>query len=663
MARKRKVGASHVGGQQLPLLTPDSDWSPPTELPDLRKHARVALDLETRDLGLAAGRGPSWPMRQGHVCGFGVAWRGGEAYYPLRHPDTADQFEPDQVKRWLADHWKAGVRFAFQNAPYDLGWIRADLGLPPPDGALIDDTTAMATIVDENRLSYDLNSLCEWMGVPGKDETLLREAATAYDVDPKAGMWQLPARFVGPYGGQDPRATLDLADALDKRIDEEGTRAAYRLECDLIPMTHEMRWRGIRVDLDAAERARDDLFRRRDEVLRELTDKLNHRVGMAEIRSNAFMCRAHDEHKIRYPRTPTGMGSFSKSWMAKHEHWLPRLACKAEQLENAAHKFLQGFILDFAHNGRIHASINQFRSDDGGTRSHRFSYSDPPLQQMPSRDEELFELIRGAFLAERGEWWLAADYSQQEYRLIVHFAELLKCTRAHEAGDKYRDDPRTDFHSMVAEMTGLERKPAKDSNFAKAFGAGVKKFASMIGKSEDEAKEIYDQYDEKMPFVSELAQRCQNLADRRGWIRLIDGARSHFDLWEPRDRNLHFDEFGKYLGARGLDAAKKVERWQGARLRRAYTHKAMNRLIQGSAARQTKMAMRECWRDGLVPLIQMHDELGFSVSSEKQVTRVVEIMRDVVKLTVPMQVDPEVGLTWGLAKHAWKDRNKKRKAA
>lgn len=662
MAKKRKN--IHVGGEQLILISPPSDWVHPGALPDLRQRGRVvALDRECRDDGLSSGRGPGWAFGAGHVAGVSLAWRDGDAirsgYWPIRHPDTADCVDPDQMARWERDHAAAGVTFAMQHAPYDVGWGSSDLGVPCPPA--VHDTTCMANVIDENRLSYDLDSLCTWRGLPGKDERLLREAASAYGFNPKRDLWRLPARYVGEYGETDAVRTLQLFESFDPEIDRQNVREAYQLEMDLLPMVHAMRARGIRVDLDACEVAKERLRVTADAAFAELTDKLGTQVSIDEVRRNAWMIRAFESQNLRFPRDAKGVAHFESKWMSKQEHWLPRLIARAKAYEDASEKFVQGFIVNFAHLGRLHASINQFRSEDGGTRTYRFSYSDPPLQQMPNRNEELATIIRGLFLPEEGDVWLAADYSQQEYRMIVHFAELLGCARAEEAGNRYRSDPRTDFHNMVVEMTGLDRQPAKDSNFAKAYGAGVDKFAQMIGKSREEAEAIMKQYDEKLPFVSELNERCEKRAERVGFIRLLDGARIHYDTWEPRWLSKDAKSRGWAPGSSykmsDCELAEAQERvaqadhpWYGARLRRARCRKAMNALSQGSAARQTKMAMRACWQAGHLPLLQMHDELDFSVRRERDGREIVELMRDVVKLRVPMVVDAEYGVTWGRAR-------------
>jgi DNA polymerase I-like protein with 3'-5' exonuclease and polymerase domains len=626
----------------------------PAELPDLRDRGEliIAEDIETRDDSLAAGRGSGWPYRSGHIAGIAWAWDDQAIYVPLRHPEGAN-FDEGAVRRWLGDHHAAagGLRWLYHSANYDLGWQRAQWGLEPP--SIIEDSLAAAVMVDENRLNYQLDDLCRWRDLPGKDERALREAAAAYGYHGdavKGALWRLPARYVGLYAEADARATLALYNALVPTLEAEGTWAAYRLEMDLVPMCLEMRRRGIRVDLEGVARSRGALLEKRDGVLKELTEQLGvTALGMEQVRSPRWLEKAHDSQRIGYPRTAkTGQGSFTKDWMRGHEHWLPRLVSRADQLTEAADKFLKGFILDYAHRGRLHASVNSYRGEPGdGTRSYRFSYSDPALQQAPSRDEEIAAVFRGAFLPEPGEVWGSFDWSQQEYRLIVHFAELLDLPGAGAAAQRYREDPETDFHQYVAEITGLDRKPAKDANFGVSYGAGVKKFAMMIGQSEEAARAILDQYNRELPFVKELAKRCQQLAESRGWVRLLNGARSHFDLWELAWR----DGEPGYAYPRPLAAARAL--WPDKRLRRAFCQKALNRLIQGSAAIQAKLALRQCWHEGITPLLMMHDEIDVSVGDEKTALRVAEIMRDVVQLRVPMKVDAEFGKDWGSAKNAW----------
>jgi DNA polymerase I-like protein with 3'-5' exonuclease and polymerase domains len=645
-----------------------SDWHVPPELPDLRRVGVVGLDSETKDDRLRADMGSGWPFGAGHICGLSVAYRADGAvhglYLPIRHPDTQN-FDPAQVYRWVRDHIAAGVPFVTQNGLYDWGWLRKEAGIKMPPGDRLEEIGALATMVDENRFKYSLDALCAWRGLPGKDDTLLRQGIAELGLVenkrkklvPQTYIWQLPARYVGPYAEADAVNTLRLFEDLNPIVDREGTRAAYRLECDILPMVQEMRLRGIRVDLDAAERARDLVLGKRDAALTELSQELGYAVSTHEIHSPKWLVENFDRQGIKYPRTEKGNPSFTSGklgWMTGHAHWLPRLIAVTTKYNKAAGDFLQGHILDHAVNGRLHAEINPHRSEDNGTKSFRFSYSDPPLQQMPSRDEELAPLIRGCFLPEEGEVWAKPDASQQEFRLVVHYANRHNLHRAAEAVARYRDDPDADFHALAATITSLDRSAAKAVNFAKIYGAGVRKFGLMIGKPLAEAQRIYEQYDRELPFLHQLSDIYSKRARDQGYITLCDNARRHFNRFAPGGT------WGKGTGPCEAEEARRRQRdpahpWYRQQVFRVDVHTALNALIQGSAARHTKLWMRAVWREGIVPLLQMHDCLDCSVSSREQAELVARLGCEAVQLDVPMRVDLKYGRTWGDAKHGWEE--------
>jgi DNA polymerase I-like protein with 3'-5' exonuclease and polymerase domains len=631
-------------------------------LPDLRHAGIIALDTETHDKRLAAGMGSGWPFKAGHLCGISVAYRADAEirahYFSLRHPDS-DNFDPAQLFNWLRD-LIARTRILTQNGLYDWGWLRAEAGIAMPPAERLEELGALSTLVNENLKRYSLDALCKWRGVAGKNEASLAEGAAAIGLSkrdkPRANIWRMPARFVAPYAEQDVASTLALFESLNPILDQEGTRDAYRLEIDLLPMVLEMRRRGVRIDISAAEQARDYLLARRDAAFVELSEKLGTPVGMAEIGRNKWLAATFNAHGIKYPRTEKGNPSFTagnSGWMPRHAHWLPPLIVKADRLNNAAVNFLQHYILDHVVKGRIHAEIHPHRSDEGGTRSLRFSYSDPPLQLMPAHDEELTALIRGVFLPEEGEVWAKPDISQQEFRLIVHYAAHHKLRGAQQAVARYRADPDTDFHAFVAELTGIARTPAKAANFAKSYGAGVRKFAVMINQREGDARAIYEKYDRALPFVHLLSKLCQRMAQRQGYLELYDGARRHWTDW------VACADWTKGAGPCSRDEAERrindpAHPWyRRGPLRRADTHKAMNALIQGSAARHTKLWMRAVWREGIIPLLQMHDCLDCSVSSRAQAELVARLGCEAVQLDVPMRVDLKYGRSWGDAKHTW----------
>jgi DNA polymerase I-like protein with 3'-5' exonuclease and polymerase domains len=633
-----------------------------------------ALDTEERDNGLAGGRGPGWAFGDGYVAGVGIAWRTGteiqKIYVPVRHPDT-ECFPKEQVARWLTDITRKR-RVVMFNAGYDIGWLHADLGVPIPP--VIDDASCAAFMINENRDDMSLDGCCAWRGVEGKDLAALREAAHVYGVKPDeavANIWRLPARYAAPYGEQDPASTLLLMEDLRPELVRQGLIQAYSVEMRLIPIIHAMRRRGIRIDIDRAEQFRDAMLVRSQRALDDLSSHLHRRIGMEEVRSHNWLLQTFDMERVPYGHKGEKV-SFDKDWMRRAEHWLPRLVAEAKQCRDMADKFVGSYLLDFCHRGRIHASINQWKYEEGGTRSHRLSYADPPLQQAPSRPEpfdgwpltgENATEYRMCFLPEEGELWYAPDYSQQEYRHIVADAERLGLPRADVAGAMYRRDPKTDFHNVVVELTGLPRRHAKDCNFAKAFGAGVPKFATMINKPLEEASAIMGTYDEQLPFVKLLGQRCDSLAQSRGWIKMFDGARSHFDLyeaaWLSKEERQRGYAWNFRMSPCSLEEARERQRqtigehahpWAGVRLKRAFTHKAMNRRIQGNAARQTKLAMVTCGEEGYIPMLQMHDELCFSSRDPRMGARVEEIMRTVYTCSVPFLVDSEWGTNWGTAK-------------
>ena len=648
MAKKKK------NPDQLPMdfLLPETDWEVPRSLPSFVGERTVAVDIETKDDGLANGIGPGWVYNMGHIAGVAITTSKGSWYYPIRHPETSN-WDEAPVRQFLKELFLSDVEVVMHRAIYDLGWLCTAWELPFPKK--LHDTMIMEFMLHEYEKTFNLDDSCKRNGIQGKDEFLLKQAAEAYGADPKKDMWRLPGKYVGPYAEQDGQATLDLKRKLQPQIEAQDCVEAYELEINLIPMILGMRKRGIRVNIDYCMKLREEFSNERDQILEELSRHIamGRQLSMGDLNSPMFMRRLFEMENIPIPtiidkKKGTERQTFEADVISKIDHWLPELVVKAKQMNDAESKFLGNYIMGYAHKGRIHAEIHQTKSDDGGTRTTRLAYSDPPLQQMPSRNPMIKRRIRSAFEPEEGEIWGALDYSQQEYRLIVHFAYLMKLPGADEAVRQYRANPKTDFHTLVAELTKLPRKKAKDVNFAKAFGAGVPKFALMTGMSLDEAAATMEQYDEEMPFVKLLNEKCGKVASARGYIRLIDGARSHYDLWEPRYQE------GEFLAAVPLSTAQGYVRmehhpWYRKKLKRAMTHKAMNSLIQGSAARMTKMSMLATFRAGLLPLLQMHDELDHSFSDPKDAQLAYEIMRDTVKLEVPVVVDAEFGTNWGEA--------------
>ena len=614
---------------QQPMFTPDSNWSPPDTLPDLSSARRIAVDLETKDPDLRVS-GPGWATGNGHVTGIAVATDSWSGYLPVRH-EGGGNLDPGFVFRWLAKTLSGNSDKIFHNAQYDVGWLKRE-GVAVR--GKIHDTVIAAPLIDEHRRRYSLDSLGKDYCKDRKDETLLTEAASAWGIDPKAQMYMLPAKFVGEYAEQDAVLTLKLWDKLQKGLEVENLQPIYDLESSLIPLLIEMRWKGVRVDTDKAEQSVISLKKQEKDCIKQIKYKYGVDV---DVWASTSVAKAFDKAGLTYPRTQkTNAPSFTGKWLESLNHGLPKLVVQARKLQKIRSAFIENMILEHSHKGRIHGQMHPLRGDSGGTVSGRFSYSTPNLQQVPARDPVLGPLVRGLFLPEEGHKWGAFDYSQQEPRLTVHYASKMKLPGAEEAVSAYKDDD-ADFHQIVADMAGISRKDAKVINLSLSYGMGKNKLIQALGINELEADALFNNYHSKVPFIKELTLSCSRKAENVGYIKTLLGRRCRFDKYEPRnekDTALPYEQaFDEY----------------GPNIRRAFTYRAFNRLIQGSAADMTKQAMLDMWNEGIVPHIQVHDELDVSVQNKEESRKIVDIMENCVDLAVPSKVDAEIGDTWGTA--------------
>lgn len=630
-----------TGKLQMAMFPPKSDWVPPVELPDIFDAEEIAIDVETRDPNLKQ-KGPGWPTKDGEVVGYAIAVPGWKCYIPVGHAGGGN-LDKRIVSKWLKKVFECPADKIMHNAQYDLGWIRAE-GFEVK-GRIID-TMITASLIDENRFSYSLNALCyDHLGKTKSEKTLV-QAAKEFGVDPKGEMWKLPAMYVGPYAETDAEITLELWGHFKTLLNREELWDVWRLEIALLPHLVDMTMRGIRVDIDRAERTKQVLFKKEKEALKQIKSITGMNV---EIWAAQSISKAFDKLSIPYPRTEKGSPSFTKSFLTDHSHDLAKLIVQARNLNKTNGSFIDG-ILKYVHGGRIHSHINQLRSDDGGTVSGRISMNSPNLQQIPARDPELGPMIRSLFLPEEGQQWAAIDFSKQEPRILVHFAKNygdyknMPMEGVESFVDGYRNNPDMDFHSMVSEMANIPRKQAKVINLGMMYGMGVNKLSDQLDLSVDEAKALTQQYHKRVPFVKGLMKGVQNKLDdprSSGSLRSLRGRKCRFDLWEPNSFAMH-----KALPRDEAIAAHGPT----TRLRRAYTYKALNRLIQASAADMTKQAMVNVCEAGFAPMLQVHDELAFSIDSPEQAKELARIMESAVPLQVPNKCDIEVGPSWGECK-------------
>ena len=613
---------------QIPLFKPQTEWVPPTEFPDLSHYDEIAIDLETKDPNLNTRMGSGSVIKNGDVTGISLATKDWCAYYPIAH-EGGGNMDRKKVLKWFQSVLNLPSLKIFHNAMYDVCWIQS-LGLKV-QGKIID-TMIAAAVVDENQMRYDLNNCAKRYVGRGKDEAALYDAAKSWGVDPKAEMYKLPAMYVGAYAERDAQLTLELWQELKKEINLQDLTAIFDLETELFPVLVGMRFLGVRVNQEQALIEKKTLVEQEKKLLQEVGISTGVDVQIWAARS---IQKVFEKLRLPYDRTEkTQAPSFTKNFQTHHPNPIIKKIAQAREI-NKAHTTFIDTILKHTHKGRIHAEINQLRGDNGGTITGRFSYANPNLQQIPARNKELGPRIRSLFIPEEGHTWGCFDYNQQEPRLVVHYAALQNLYGIQGVMDAYHAGD-ADFHKIVADMANIPRTQAKTINLGLFYGMGKNKLQAELGVSETQAKELFKSYHQQVPFIKQMMDNVSRRAQDSGRIRTLLGRLCRFHLWEP-------NQFGIHKALPHEEALRE----HGPGIRRAYTYKALNKLIQGSAADMTKKAMIELSKVGILAHIQVHDELDISVKDDKEAKQIVEIMESAVGLEVPNKVDYESGKNWG----------------
>ncbi|HNQ98380.1 MAG TPA: DNA polymerase [Trueperaceae bacterium] len=656
-----KRNSNRPGLLQLPLFTPESNWSPPdlSSLPSWAEAKRVCVDVETydphlRQLGIGVRRG-------GYVVGVSFKIEDGPgAYLPMRH-QGGDNLPVEQVLGYLREN---AARFSGQlvgaNLPYDLDYLWEE-GVYFPQVELYRDVQIAEPLIDELQMSYSLDAIAKRHGLPGKSEELLEQAARAYGVATKHGMWQLPARYVGPYAEVDTEQPLLTLRRQERIIDERDLWRIYDLESRVLPVLVRMRRRGVRVNMERLRGIETWSLDKETEALQLVRDQTGVQIAVGDVWKADALAPALHYIGVKLHQTSTGKPSIDKDLLSSIDHPVAKALAWARKVNKLRTTFAAS-VRTYMVNGRIHCTYNQMareddKGDQKGARYGRVSCVDPNLQQQPSRDE-FAKMWRSIYEPEEGALWAACDYSQQEPRWTTHFAAMMDLPGAREAAQAYHDNPKLDNHQFMADLTGLDRKYAKNIYLGLCYGEGGAKLCDDLGlptrwalamgrgrerrvayfstqaealearaqeggegfvwrAAGEEGQRILDVFDARAPFIRKLARKAEDVAKARGYVVTIGG------------RHLHFP-------ARGDGSYE-------------WTHKALNRVIQGSSADQTKTAMVELDRMGHFLQLQVHDELDSSVRDREEAMRMAEVMSNCIPAEVPFRVDVEIGPSWGEA--------------
>ena len=639
---------------------------------DLTDIEIAAVDLETWDPDLKTkGSGAiTSDGKNSYVVGIAIATRRQTLYFPIRHKHKSQNIDPKLTWRVLNKKLfqNPNIKKVFHNAMYDVCWIRAETGLMPR--GLLLDTMVAASLIDENRLRYSLDSLAKDYLQETKYKYDLKEKSEAspyFITDPMSNMHKLPYELVKDYAEQDVNLTLKLWNLFEKKIkaplytndkgEVKSLSNIFNLETDLFPCLVEMRFKGVRIDVEKAKQVGIKLKKRSDNIIKIIKKRTGIKIDMWAA---ASIKKLLDKLKIKdYEETPKSkMPQLPKDYLQTHENRFLRFIAKARECDKAQSAFIEG-LLKYVHKGRIHAEINQIRSEFKGTVTGRFSMSNPNLQQIPAKGL-IGKKMRELFLPEEGHRWGSFDYSQQEPRLVVHYALKNKLPGADILGDAYNKDPATDFHKIVAEMAGITRTTAKTINLGLFYGMGKLKLAAQLNLDKDEARKLFNNYHSKVPFVRNLSQGLQDFGVKTQLIYTLEDRFCRFNKWEPKDKKWNNKKrmftITRKEGEEWIEKAvpiltreeaekdyhseraKSIEasdpqllEFEG-RYQPAFTYKALNKLIQGSAADTIKKAMVLLFKAGIIPQIQIHDELCISIKNKEEAVKVKNIMENAVDL-------------------------------
>lgn len=607
----------------------------------------LTIDFETHDPYIERKLGAGWvygvnvESSDFEVLGAAVRTHEGEVYY---------ETNMERVNILVDSH----DVLIMHNASYDLGCLHF-IGSNCRNKHLFD-TEVMSRLYNSSLLSHSLDNVAKkYLGI-GKDEKALTDAVWKHNLYPwlkreendrlkaekkgeeytrvrpeesKLVKWakknmkaiqEADLEAMTAYAKADAEPTYELFKFFRENGLDMKTAKRYSM---LAHVCVDYRQRGVRIDLDKAREVHMDLI----PIIAQKHEKVYEIAGEEfNINSAKDMPRIFDKLKIKYPTSPnTGNPTITTPWMEKQTHELCKAIIEARQVLKIDRDFItkiidmQEFTCPGADRyGRVYPELNLLRA-----RTGRFSCTSPNIQQIPSRDPELGALCRSIFVPEEGDKWFSLDFSNQEGRLQVHYAYKLGCEGAAELKMEFDANPNLDMHQKVANLVGIERTPAKVINLGISYGMGIGKLAKALGLREGQAKVIRDKYNDLAPFLEQLNNKCKETLEEKGYIRTIGGRRSALDPPSFQD--------GK---------------------KRTFEYKALNKLIQGSAADQTIEAMIWAYKEGIPVTFPVHDQLCMSGTRE-QAERLQYIMEHAIELDIPSvcDVDLEGGDSWATAGH------------
>jgi len=607
----------------------------------------LVLDFETKDPYLSLGLGGGWvyglvyKKTDAEILGMAVA--GDEK--PRYITDKKEMLEVARKHSTLVMH----------NAAYDLGFLLM-LGMSMSEiyKKRIFDTKLAARLYDSNLMSYSLDSLsklyCNTKKISGSLGDALWEAdlypwlkreitaktkadkegkpyertrpsqakLNSYAIKHMKELQEANLEAVAKYAIADAQATEELMKTFAS-VGQKNKNVLFKKIDKVVKLCLKLRLRGIRIDINKAREVRQEL----DMNVTSLKDNLKEIAGEdVNIWSNDEVGKVLQGRIKGLKFTATGKVQIKGDWLDKQEDKFCKILSEVRTIDKINRDFIDKMIElqeyttgKDAEFGRIHPEFNIF-----GTKTGRFSCTSPNVQQIPSRDEYLGPLCRSIFVPEEGKQMYSLDYSNQEGRLQIHYAFKTYCKGSDIIVSEFLQNPKLDLHARVAKMAGITRNHAKIINLGLSYGMGLSSLSKQLKCTYDQASALKEKYLEAAPYLRSLSNKCMKSIRSHGYIRTIGG------------RHVHRDK----IGPDGKD----------------FDYRALNKLIQGSAADQLVDAMIACDAAGIDIVMPIHDQFVIQ-GNTNDARRCKRIMEETTKLEIPNVVDVDIkgGNNWTEAGH------------
>lgn len=600
----------------------------------------ICFDFETH----AIEPRPHYPPRP---VGVAIRIPGKKSkYWAFGHAAGGNNCTEEQARAALAEVWHHPL-LAY-NTAFDYAVATEAWGLPAKPWNEMHDALYLAFLDSPHARTLELKPTAERVLQMPPDE---RDAVRDWLVDHKiiarndkkwgAHICDAPGDLVGQYACGDTERAYQLYKTLLPSIKERGMLAAYDRERELFPILLANEQQGLRVDVEKLGNDIDDYARQLEHVERWIRKYLK-APGLnldADQDVADALERAGEVTEWIYTAPteahPEGVRSVAKKNLKPGQFKSPLLASALgyrNRLVQCLNTFMRPWLEQASiSGGTIHPRWNQTRNpEDKGTRTGRPSVTKPNLLNLTKDYADKNDgyahpaflklrplpLIRQYVLPDEGCIFVHRDFNQQEFRLTAHF----------EAGrlmEAYNANALLDMHDFVkgevkrVASLDLGRRPIKIANFLMLYGGGIPKLMEQLGCSEQEARIIKAAQAKALPDVMELNNSLKRLFRSNDYIRTWGGRQYHC---EPASNG------------------------------RTYEYKALNYLIQGSAADVTKQAVINYHRNKQHGrfLVTVYDEINLSVPAE-HVAEEMEILRDAMEsipMDVPMKSDAKTGLSW-----------------